>query len=204
MRIFCVCVRVCVCVRACACVRVCVWMSLAYKNVGATQTRIHIYLCHTSGILCRTNFYHAESRQKMLRKIKRHAVDKTRWNKKFLRVIHTKRFGAAVARWAHNPKVRGSKPRIAMKYFFVPYVIYDCLAQLGDCVCVVLCAVGSIPTWDTTQIFFCSVYAAENKKTAVHATFVDDTRSGYHNTVYDSLIFLAQPNILCWETRGEM
>ena len=28
---------------------------------------------------------------------------------------HTERFGAAVARWAHNPKVRGSKPRIAMR-----------------------------------------------------------------------------------------
>ena len=38
----------------------------------------------------------------------------------------------------------------------------------------------------------------------LHAAFVDDTRSGYHNTVYDSLIFLAQPKILCWETRGKM
>ena len=28
------------------------------------------------------------------------------------------RFGAAVARWAHNPKVRGSKPRIAIRIFF--------------------------------------------------------------------------------------
>ena len=27
--------------------------------------------------------------------------------------MNNKRFGAAVARWAHNPKVRGSKPRIA-------------------------------------------------------------------------------------------
>ena len=31
---------------------------------------------------------------------------------------NNKRFGAAVARWAHNPKVRGSKPRIASYYFF--------------------------------------------------------------------------------------
>ena len=29
-----------------------------------------------------------------------------------------KRFGAAEARWAHNPKVRGSKPRIATNKFF--------------------------------------------------------------------------------------
>ena len=29
------------------------------------------------------------------------------------------RFGAAVARWAHNPKVRGSKPRIAMTYAYI-------------------------------------------------------------------------------------
>ena len=35
-----------------------------------------------------------------------------------------KRFGAAVARWAHNPKVRGSKPRIAIYAFCITCVSY--------------------------------------------------------------------------------
>ncbi len=34
----------------------------------------------------------------------------------FWSLSQKKRFGAAVARWAHNPKVRGSKPRIAILY----------------------------------------------------------------------------------------
>ena len=33
------------------------------------------------------------------------------------------RFGAAVARWAHNPKVRGSKPRIAI-YIYI-YLLFQ-------------------------------------------------------------------------------
>ena len=39
-------------------------------------------------------------------------------------LLFAKRFGAAVARWAHNPKVRGSKPRIAIKYFFHSFIHY--------------------------------------------------------------------------------
>ena len=42
--------------------------------------------------------------------------------------IIAKRFGAAVARWAHNPKVRGSKPRIAMRNFFSP----RCMANVFE------------------------------------------------------------------------
>ncbi len=72
------------------------------------------------------------------------------WHKYFYLVTHAhthtytiitqqlKRFGAAVARWAHNPKVRGSKPRIAKKniYFFSPYTFrLRIRIHLRMCVC---------------------------------------------------------------------
>ena len=49
------------------------------------------------------------------------AYNRNRFNRLFLfkaiALNQCKRFGAAVARWAHNPKVRGSKPRIAITLF---------------------------------------------------------------------------------------
>jgi hypothetical protein len=43
------------------------------------------------------------------------------------------RIGAAEARWAHNPKVRGSKPRSAIyNFFYKPNIIYGGVAQLEE------------------------------------------------------------------------
>ncbi len=52
------------------------------------------------------------------------------WNVQYVEVQYTttteKRIGAAEARWAHNPKVRGSKPRFAMcSFLFV--CLFVCL-----------------------------------------------------------------------------
>ena len=62
----------------------------------------------------------------------------------------SKRFGAAVARWAHNPKVRGSKPRIAIILFFF------CLAR-NACAAIkkkldVRHSALTVPEWSPTSV----------------------------------------------------
>ena len=84
------------------------------------------------------------------------------WRDDYYTVTHTdavinmsKRFGAAVARWAHNPKVRGSKPRIAIIYFFC--LARNACAAIKKIKCETFSTYGSrvVPHLSTRQAQWC-------------------------------------------------